>query len=380
VLIALTPACARGAASTLTQEPDDLLKSRGLSLKRGSSTYVLAAEAGIQSKLNEAQRACKQFNFAFGHQQEFERESDLRRRMVPALLEERIVRNQQIRTINQQDVIQHNQLVARINEINDQLRLIDSMTADPRLKQEIDSEVAQRRAAYIQVVLEMREQTNSIAHDYQALAQEDAVKSALAVLASKSKSPPKLGPSRGFEEAVKQLAKWEKSVLSKSIEMRRKGGVFEVDVTVNGRETTPMIFDTGASLVTLSAEFAGKIGLNPGPTDPTIQLHDATGGITEAKKMTISSVRVGPFTVNNVACAVMPPTKRDVPLLLGQSFINQFTHKVDNGRLLLSSVEAPELRTMPTRATRKTSKSKRSSKAQSGTNAPAVTADPHGFR
>ena len=87
------------------------------------------------------------------------------------------------------------------------------------------------------------------------------------------------------------------------------------------------------------AEFAAKIGLTPEASDQTVQLHDATGGITTAKMMTIPTVRVGPFTVNNVDCAVLPPNKRDVPLLLGQSFINQFTHKVDNGRLLLSKVE-----------------------------------------
>ena len=58
--------------------------------------------------------------------------------------------------------------------------------------------------------------------------------------------------------------------------------------------------------------------------------------------MTISTVRVGPFTANNVDCVVLPPDKRGVPLLLGQSFINQFTHKVDNGRLLLSKVETNE--------------------------------------
>ena len=161
-------------------------------------------------------------------------------------------------------------------------------------------------------------------------------------------------------------------MLSKAVEMRRKGGVFEVDVTLNGKVTTPMIFDTGASLVTLSAEFAAKIGLNPQPTDQTIQLHDATGGVTAAKKMTISTVRVGPFTVNNVDCAVLPPDKRDVPLLLGQSFINQFTHKVDNGRLLLSKVETNEPQGKAAATSKKTTKAKRSSKAATGTNAPAA--------
>jgi hypothetical protein len=103
-------------------------------------------------------------------------------------------------------------------------------------------------------------------------------------------------------------------------------------------------------------------------------LHDASGGITAAKLMTIATVRVGPFTVNNVECAVLPPSKRDVPLLLGQSFINQFTHKVDNGRLLLSKVETPETQRKTVTTPKKTTKAKRSTKAATGANAPAAGA------
>ena len=161
-------------------------------------------------------------------------------------------------------------------------------------------------------------------------------------------------------------------MLSKAVEMRRKGGVFEVDVTVNGSVTTPMIFDTGASFVAISAPFAARIGLNPQPTDPTIQLHDATGGVTAAKLMTLSTVRVGPFTANNVECVVLPPDKRDVPLLLGQSFINRFTHRVENGRLVLSKVETNETSTNTTTASKKTTKAKRSGKAPTGTQAPSA--------
>jgi clan AA aspartic protease (TIGR02281 family) len=182
----------------------------------------------------------------------------------------------------------------------------------------------------------------------------------------------KLGPSRGFDESVKQLASREKLVLSKAVEMRRKGGVFEVDVTLNGTVTTPMIFDTGASFVAISAPFAAKLGLNPQSSDRTVQLHDATGGVTSAKLMTISSVRVGPFTVKNVDCVVLPPDKHDVPLLLGQSFISQFTHKVDNGRLLLSKVETNEPQGNTTGTSKKTTKAKRSGKASIGSQAPAA--------
>ena len=376
VLVILGPAlamtCAAGAVRAGQSPTEDVLKSHGLSVRRGGSTYVLAAESEIQNKLNEAQRIYKQLSFAIRQRHEFDQSALERRRLVPGLLEERIFLNRQLQAVNRQDVVLHNQLVGRFNEINDQLHLLEVRTADPRLKQDIDNAVSQRRAQYIQAILELRELVDSTSRRYAELSKDDTIKTAMDALNSKSKSPLKLGPSRGFDESVKQLVNREKFVLSKAVEMRRKGGVFEVDVTLNGKVTTPMIFDTGASLVALSAEFAAKVGLNPQPADPTIQMHDATGGVTAAKLMTISTVRVGPFTANNVDCVVMPPNKRDVPLLLGQSFISQFTHKVDNGRLLLSKVDTNEPQGNASGTSKKTTKAKRSGKASTGAQAPAA--------
>jgi clan AA aspartic protease (TIGR02281 family) len=369
---ALALTCAAGAARAAQSPPEDVLKSHGLSVRRGGSTYVLAAESEIQLKLNEAQRILKQLNFAFRQRHEFEQAAHEQRRLVPGLLEERIVLNRQLQAVNRQNVELHNQLVARFNEVNDQIGLLQVRTGDPRVKQEIDNQVAQQRGHYIQAILDLRELVDATIRRYSELSKDDTIKTALSALNLKSKSPFKLGPSRGFDESVKQLVSREKFVLSKAVEMRRKGGVFEVDVTLNGKLTTPMIFDTGASFIALSAEFAAKIGLNPQPSDPTVQLHDATGGVTAAKMMTISTVRVGPFTANNVECVVLPPDKRDVPLLLGQSFINQFTHKVDNGRLLLSKVDTNEPQGNTSGTSKKTTKARRSTKASTGAQAPAA--------
>jgi clan AA aspartic protease (TIGR02281 family) len=367
--------CAAAAARAGDpQSSEDVLKTHGLGVRRGGSTYVLAAESEIQLKLNEAQRIFKQLSFALRQRHEFEQIALERRRLVPALLEERIVLRRQIQAVNRQDAGLHNQLVARFNEINDQLGLLEVTTGDPRAKQDLDNQVSQQRGQYIQAILNLRELVDSTRSRYDELARDETVKSALDALTAKSKSPLKLGPSRGFDDSVKQLVSREKSVLSKAIEMRRKGGVFEVDVTLNGSLTTPMIFDTGASFIALSAPCAAKIGLNPQASNRTVELHDATGGVTSAKLMTISTVRVGPFTINNVDCVVLPPDKHDVPLLLGQSFINQFTHKVDNGRLLLSKVDTNEPQGSTTGTSKKTTKAKRSGKASSGSQSPAAAA------
>ena len=180
VLAILGPALAAAGASD--PGPEDVLKSHGLSVRRGGSTYVLAAESEIQQKLNEAQRIFKQLSLALRHQHEFDRAVELRRTMVPALLEERIVLRRQLQAVNRQNVVLYNQLAARFNEVNDQLGLLQVQTGDPRVKQDIDNMVSQQRANYIQAVLALRELVDSTTRRYAELAGDETVKSALGAL------------------------------------------------------------------------------------------------------------------------------------------------------------------------------------------------------
>ena len=74
----------------------------------------------------------------------------------------------------------HNEIVARLNEINDQLALLQVTTADPRQKQDIDNEVAQNRGRYIQAILDLRALVDSTVRQYAELAQDDKAKRATA--------------------------------------------------------------------------------------------------------------------------------------------------------------------------------------------------------
>ncbi len=347
--------------------PEEVLKDRGL--KRSGSNYILAAELDVQKKVNEARSFSQQLKYALMQRDAFEQGVHDQKAMIQELTEQRIFLNQQLQ--QNLPVVQHNQLVAEFNIVTDRLNLLRGQAADPNWKQKIDEEVPRRRAAYIQAVLDLRQLVDSTAGRYAELAKDVAVKDALTTLGSKSKSTLKLGPSRDFQDKVKLLEKIEKSVLTEAVELRRRGGVYEVDVTLNKNETVPMIFDTGASYVTISADLARRIGLTPQATDGRIQLHVADGSVIEARQTTIPSVRVGKFTLNNVACAVMPADKRYVMPLLGQTFINQFTHKIEAGRLMLSKVETEPPATKSS-TTKKTAKSKRSTKTATGKNAASV--------
>src|SRR5262249_50714226 len=120
--------------------------------------------------------------------------------------------------------------------------------------------------------------------------------------------------------------------------------VYWVQATFNGKVTRPMVFDTGASDVVLPADLAEQIGLKPGPNDRTVTARVADGSEVKAHRMEVPSLRVGKFTVNNVECIVMPPEKKDVPPLLGQTFQRHFSvhFSPDAGKLVLSKIETVE--------------------------------------
>jgi clan AA aspartic protease (TIGR02281 family) len=386
--------CAAVAAPPDDSNPEEVLKSHGL--KRSGSTYVVASESDVQKKLNEARLASRQLNHALAEQNAAEQGAHGRRALLQELIEERIGLTQQMALVDQslaamgrtggnaaaafqhnQLVNQHNQLVAALNILSDQINLLRDTGADPQLADKVSAAVAQRREFYLQSILDLRQMVDKTRAEYAELAQDDSIKQAISALASKSKSAAKLGPSRGFEENVKLLEKAEKSVLTEVVELRPKGGVFWVDVTFNGKTTVPLVFDTGASFTTISADLAGRLGLQPQPSDRPVELHVADGGVIRAKVMTVPSMRVGKFTVNNIACAVMPPEKSDVPLLLGQSFHRHFTYKFtpESGRLVLSSIEPLEPPANPASTRKKTAKSKQATKAAAGTTAPAAAPD-----
>jgi hypothetical protein len=69
---ALAAACGFTVARADDSQPESVLKSHGLGVKRGGTTYVLAAESEIQQKLNEAQRIIKQLSLALRQKHEFE--------------------------------------------------------------------------------------------------------------------------------------------------------------------------------------------------------------------------------------------------------------------------------------------------------------------
>jgi clan AA aspartic protease (TIGR02281 family) len=381
-----------------SEPPEEVLKRAGL--KRSGSSYVLAGEADVQRRMSAARLVSREMNVATMQQEAFEAGAQGQKVLVQQLTEQRLWLNEQLAVIDQdlnaltasstpnfplamqrnQLAAQHNQLVAAINGLTDRINLLRNQEADPDLKRQIAAELSQKRGAYLEAILGLREAVDKTAGQYAELAKDDSVTRAISALGAKLKVKPplKLGPSSQFLANVKLLERVEKSVLTDTIELSQEGGVYHVDVTLNGKVTVPFVFDTGASLTTISAELASRIGLEPRPDDRPLKLHVADGTVIDARQKTIPSVRVGRFTVNNVVCAVMPAGKTKAPLLLGQSFHRHFTYKFtpESRQLVLTKIDSMEPQPKSGGATKNSPRKKPARRQRGGTvDVPAAGSD-----
>jgi clan AA aspartic protease (TIGR02281 family) len=330
------------AAPGAAEEPsgEGAMKKHGL--RRSGTTYVLADEAEVEAKLKEGRALYKRLVDARLCQRQVEQAVAEDRMMIQGLTQQRMVLNQQLsRPMTAQE---NNRLVGTINGLTDQIDLIRQQSPSAATVQEVAARVPVQREAYVQAVLDVRRLVDQITQTYAELAKEEEVTSALSALNRKSKAKLTLGPSRTFQSNAKMLQKTESSVLSEAIPVRREGGIYWLDVTFNGKVTRPMAYDTGASTVVLPATMAAEIGLKPGAGDPTTRVQVADGSVIEVKQMTIPSVRVGKFTVKDVPCVVMPADRSSATALLGQTFLQNFTHKFNSatGSLVLTRVETSE--------------------------------------
>ena len=113
------------------------------------------------------------------------------------------------------------------------------------------------------------------------------------------------------------------------------GGSMHANVSVNGSAKVRMLVDTGADSVTISREFATRLGLDV-DLMPTIRLHTA-GGDRIGHIATLDSVAVQGLRLRKVEAIVSDDLHGD-DALLGQSFLARFTIKIDRqaGRMELT--------------------------------------------
>jgi aspartyl protease family protein len=110
------------------------------------------------------------------------------------------------------------------------------------------------------------------------------------------------------------------STLHDTVSTTRSNGHFFFKTEVNG-VAIPMMFDTGATWVSLRAEDAAKVGINPASLSYTVHTSTANG-VAEAAPVLLKELKVGGITRKNVPAIVARPGALVGISVLGQSFMS----------------------------------------------------------
>jgi clan AA aspartic protease (TIGR02281 family) len=140
---------------------------------------------------------------------------------------------------------------------------------------------------------------------YAQLAEDPDLKAAIAKYNAGSAQPLKLGPSGNFANDAAFLKKCVSDLTAEGVPARMQGGVPVVEVIVNGKKHD-MIWDSGASVVSLSTETAAEFGLRATAQDRTVVSTVADGRQVEAKLIVVPEIRVGAFSAQNIECLISP--------------------------------------------------------------------------
>ncbi len=309
-------------------DPASLLKERGL--ERETTTWVLPAESELNRALRDVRSLDRKVKSARKDSARMAKNlKDLDREIDNLTRRRREISNQLPRLAS--DPRRHNQAIAVLNQIGVRLAVLYEYKVASDEPAEVEQRLAAARQGYIQHLLDVRRAVDAAVERYARLAEDPDVGVAIADLGRDDERTYTLGPSRRFLKHVQLLERLEKVIQTDRITMRRHAGTWWVPVVFNREVTRELLFDSGASTVSLPARLAAEIGLTPSATDTMTRVSLADGSIVEATVMTIPLLRVGTFEAADVRCIVLPPEFPNAPALLGGSFINRFGYKIDTG-------------------------------------------------
>ena len=327
-----------GADNLPEKSPEELLKSKGLT--KAGNIYVLPADANLPEWIRASRAQQKKVEDTMKRRANLTRDLDAALSALDRLEEQNREQTERLSKMNKAVEGSYNHQVDAVNAIRGKER---EGVAFVEKRQKALQEVGDPGDEYVALILKMSEMVERLATRYTELAKDDEVKTAIDRLNETAKPRVKLGPSERFNQELPAIRKLCQTVNSATIRFDYVGGVPCVPVTLNGSVTVDMVVDSGAAIVSLSAETAEKLGLKPGPNDRVSKFVSADGAVSECHVMTLKSVRLGNFTVENIECSISPPSAKGAPNLLGGSFLRRFVYKMDlaSGSLKISEISSP---------------------------------------
>ncbi len=241
-------------------------------------------------------------------------------------------RGEVVRQINQQ-IADNEKEIALIQQTRKQ---------STKLVEELRQNEKSAHQAYVNQVIDARELADRLIARYAELNQDKEVVAALTECNEAAHTSNVLKPSRGFESALKRLEALENKIDSQKIPLRQKGKSHYATVVINSEKACEMAVDTAAPTLLLPYDVAVGAGVKVNPATETTTIQTAGGSQIQAKRVLLTSVRVGSFTAKNVLCDVFPPRSTSARAVLGKSFLGQFKGELNAGgsELSLARVDA----------------------------------------
>jgi clan AA aspartic protease (TIGR02281 family) len=118
-----------------------------------------------------------------------------------------------------------------------------------------------------------------------------------------------------------------------TVGVRRHGGNWFVEVTLNDLHQATFLVDTGASACAITPELADALGIVPDPDEPPVLVRGVAGS-TWGRRVKIPSIRVGETEARDVIAFVIAlPGMQGI---LGNTFLSHYTATLDPGRARLT--------------------------------------------
>ena len=319
----------------------ELLKEKGL--KGSAGFYIVAEETELTKGLIDIRTIERAVNLAQKAFAQYEKQRAENEQIILRLRNaNRQLRDQLDRSRNNTEL--YNRIIGQLNTNQEELQTREKESFSEDSGKDVRAKLSKARDEFLTKLLSLRKAVDAANKKYEELSAEKSVKDAVEAANKELEKEYELGPSKAFANNVKALEKLEAKILSESIALRKESNTWRIDVVLNGKGPMPMVFDTGASSISLPYSMAREIGLSISEDAPKVRVSIADGSTVTATKHTIDTVRVGKFEATNVECLVMPANFTNVPPLLGGAFINRFNYKMDpnTGKLTLSKMEGAE--------------------------------------
>jgi aspartyl protease family protein len=309
-----------------------------LGLKNQGTTLVLPAEMPFIKQLSEITAQQKALGLASKAQKQLDDQAAAANKQLTAAKVEQVRLNAQLANVT--DVATNNRIVGTLNALAGQMELFQTQLDEHGEKvKEARAKLSATREKYIDTLLALRKSADELSAEYEQKSADAELPALLEKMKGVTGKTYAVGPTTSFTAALKRLKGYEDTIISESIPLREQGRTYFVSVVVNGKHTEEMVLDSGASMISLPLSLAEKFGLKPSSKDEKIRLELADGRLIEAWRMTLPSVRVGKFSLENVECAVLGPEATRAEALLGMSFLGAFQFEIDSSAKKLTMVK-----------------------------------------